>query len=286
VKHSGVLASRAMRLSSCALVAALALPASGCLVLKPQHDELRSEVAKLRKEVLKASQTTSRANELADMLEKKLAELEDVLRRNQADLGQQVEQMVLDVQQLRGAAENADNRASTVEQELRELRSDLDGRLRQLEDKLNEATNIPEGKSELWTEAESQFKQKKYKNSRRLWRTYESRYPEDPKQPEVKFHIGLTYFSERDYKSALGEFYKIIQDAPNSAVVPDALYYSGLAFAKLGQCENAIAYFEALKAKKTKAPADYKQKAGEQIAILKKDAGDICMDKKAAAEKK
>jgi TolA-binding protein len=286
VSRTRVLASRVMRPLACALVAALALPASGCLVLKPQHDELRSEVAKLRKEVLKASQTTSRANELADMLEKKLAELEDVLRRNQADLGQQVEQMVLDVQQLRGAAENADNRASTVEQELRELRSDLDGRLRQLEDKLNEATNIPEGKTELWTEAESQFKQKKYKNSRRLWRTYESRYPEDPKQPEVKFNIGLTYFSERDYKSALGEFYKVIQDSPGSTVVPDALYYSGLAFAKIGQCKNAIAYFDALRQKKTKAPADYKQKASEQIAILQKDSGDICLDGKKSEESK
>jgi TolA-binding protein len=271
-----------MRPSACVLVAALGLPSSGCIVLKAQHDELAQEVAKLRKEVLKASETTSRANELADMLEKKLAELEEVLRRNQADLGLQVEQMVLDVQQLRGAAENADNRASTVEQELRELRSDLDGRLRQLEDKLNEATNIPEGKAELWTEAESQFKQKKYKNSRRLWRTYESRYPDDPKQPEVKFNIGLTYFSERDYKSALGEFYKVIQDSPNATVVPDALYYSGLAFAKIGQCKNAIAYFDALRQKKTKAPADYKQKAAEQIAILEKDKGDICMDGKKA----
>ncbi|HET6583246.1 MAG TPA: YbgF trimerization domain-containing protein [Nannocystaceae bacterium] len=268
------------------LVALLALAPAGCLVLKPQHDELVKEVAKLRKEVLKASETTSRANELADMLEKKLAELEEVLRRNQADLGLQVEQMQTDVQQLRGQAENADNRASTVEQETRELRSDLDARLRQLEDKLNEATNIPEGKTELWTEAESQFKQKKYKNSRRLWRTYESRYPEDPKQPEVKFHIGLTYFSERDYKSALGEFYKIIQDAPNSTVVPDALYYSGLAFAKLGQCKNAIAYFDALRQKKTKAPADYKQKAAEQIAILQKDSGDICIDEKKATDDK
>ena len=279
-----MVASRAMRSLASVLVAAMALPAGGCLVLKPQHDELVQEVAKLRKEVLKASQTTSRANELADMLEKKLAELEEVLRRNQADLGLQVQQMQIEVQELRGAAENADNRSSTVEQELRELRSDLDGRLRQLEDKLNEATNIPEGKAELWSEAESQFKAKKYKNSRRLWRTYESRYPEDPKQPEVKFNIGLTYFSERDYKSALGEFYKIIQDAPASTVVPDALYYSGLAFAKLEQCKNAIAYFDALRQKKTKAPADYKQKAAEQIAILQKDSGDICLDDKKSAE--
>ena len=122
-----------------------------------------------------------------------------------------------------------------------------------------------------------------YKQARRLYRTYESRYPGDAQLSDVKFKIGLTYFSERDYKSSLGEFYRIIQDFPTSAVVPDALYYSGLAFAKLGQCTNAIAYFEALREKKTKAPQQYKDKAAEQIAILQKDKGELCMDKGAPA---
>jgi len=166
------------------------------------------------------------------------------------------------------------------------LRSEFDGRLKSLEEKLNEATNIPESKSELFSEADRQFKAKKYKNARKLWRTYESRYPDDPKLPEVRFSIGLSYFSERDYKSALGEFYKVIQEAQDASVVPDALYYSGLAFAKLGQCENAIAYFDALGQKKTKAPEEYKKKAKEQIDLLKKDSGEICLDKdKPAAPK-
>jgi TolA-binding protein len=94
----------------------------------------------------------------------------------------------------------------------------------------------------------------------------------------VKFNIGLTYFSERDYKAALGEFYTITQSFPKADITNDALYYSGLSFAKLGQCENAIIYFETLK-KRRKAPAAYKNKAAEQIGILKKDTGDICIDK-------
>jgi TolA-binding protein len=102
---------------------------------------------------------------------------------------------------------------------------------------------------------------------------------------DVRFKIGLSYFSERDWKSSLGEFYRIIQDSPEATVVPDALYYSGLAFAKLGQCTNAIAYFEALREKKTKAPQQYKDKAAEQIAILKKDKGELCMDKGGGAPK-
>lgn len=260
--------------------------APGCLALKVDQDEIAGEVGKLRKEVALSQETLARASSLSDELDKKLAELEEVLRSNQAGLGVRVDQLEGEVQALSGKVEDADNRASAVEKELQEVRADLDARLKQLEEKLNEATNIPESKTELFAEADRQFKAKKYKNARRLWRTYESRYPEDNKLAEVKFNIGLTYFSERDYKAALGEFYNVIQESGDSPTVPDALYYSGLAFAKLGQCENAIAYFDALGQKKTKAPEEYKKKAKEQIELLKKDSGEICLDKdKPAATK-
>lgn len=248
---------------------------SGC-VLQPEHDELRQEVAKLRKQVADSHETMEKADQLATELESKLAEAEEILRRNQADLGLRVDNLEVEAQGLRGAAENADFMASAAQLELKELRGDLDERLKSLEEKLNEATNIPESRTELWAEAERQVKAKNHKGARRLWRTFESRYPGDAKMAEVKFQIGLTYYSERDYKAALGEFYRIIQDSPNSDVIPDALYYSGLAFAKLGQCESAIAYFSALREKKTKAPPAYKQKAGEQIELLKSNKGGIC----------
>lgn len=269
-------------MSRTALLLVLSFASGGCLTLKVDHDELTAEVAKLRTQVVtqdkQSLETVERAEKVAAQLESKLAEVEEILRRNQADLGLRVDNLEIDTQELRGAADSADYLATAVKQDVVELRGDIDSRLQALEEKLNEATNIPESKGDLWAEAEKQLKARKYKNSRRLWRTYESRYPADKKIPEVRFNIALTYFSDREYKSALSAFYQIIQDSPKAAVVPDALYYSGLSFAKLGQCASAIAYFEALRAKKTKAPASYKSKAKEQIAFLKKDKGDICSD--------
>lgn len=255
---------------------------SGCIALKADQDELAQEVDKLRKEVLAQTkytqETIGKVETLTDELETKIGELDDVLRRNQADLGLRVDNLEVDVQELRGSAENADFVATAAQQELTELRGDVDVRLLALEEKLDEATNIPETKKELWAEAERQFQAKNYKGSRRLWRTYESRYPSDAKMAEVRFNIGLTFFSAREYRQALGEFYQIIQESPKDGVIPDALYYSGLAFAKLGQCKSAIAYFDALRQRKTKAPKHYKDKASEQIEILKADTGDICSD--------
>lgn len=262
-----------------ALLVALVLPGSGCIALKADQDEIAKEVDKLRKEVLAGSEAAERNQALADEVDAKLKQVEDLLRRNQADLGLRVENLELEVQELRGAAENADYMATAVKQELLELRADLDSRITSLEEKLNEATSIPESKTELLAEAEKQLGKRNYKQARRLYRTYESRYPGDSQMADVRFKIGLSYFSERDYKSSLGEFYRIIQDSPSSPILPDALYYSGLAFAKLGQCANAIVYFEALREKKTKAPQHYKDKAAEQIGILKKDTGELCVDK-------
>ena len=97
-------------------------------------------------------------------------------------------------------------------------------------------------------------------------------------EPEVHFNIGLTLYSEQDYRSALGEFYWIVQKAPDSSVVNDALYYSGMAFAKVGDCQKAIAYFGALTREESTAPDRYKKQATKQVKVLEADKGKICND--------
>jgi len=60
-------------LRSVLLWGALLAPASGCLALKVDQDEIGQEVAKLRKEVAMSQETLTRASTLSDELEKKLA---------------------------------------------------------------------------------------------------------------------------------------------------------------------------------------------------------------------
>ena len=75
-----------------------------------------------------------------------------------------------------------------------------------------------------------------------------------------------------------------MQNAPQSEVVHDAVYYSGLAFAKLGQCDKSLAYFKALLKPDSGAPDRYKKQATKQIETLEKDAGKICTDKQSEDE--
>lgn len=259
---------------------------TGCLTLKSEHDTLAERVTKLDAE------TGDRGKQLDDKIveaDAKLAELqakldqaETMLRGSQAGIGARMDTVETEVAELRGSAENSELVASASAQAMSELREDVDKRLRTLEEKLNEATSIPEGKDELWNEADRQLQRKNYKLSRTLWRTFISRYPGDPKLPEANFKVGLTFHSERDYKSALGVFYNIIQTYSEDPIVSDALYYSGLGFAKLGQCKNAIAYFEAISRAGSNASQQYQKAAKDQIDILKKDTGDLCFDREDA----
>ena len=272
------------RLLHRALPLLLTAPLAACITMKADHDELQAEVVALKKRV------AERDNELAEVLERaqdqmarveeQLAKAEGLLRNNQATLGVRVDNIEFDLAEVRGVAEDSQNELAALTQNITDSRQDIDQRVSSLEGKLNAETDIPEGKSDLMRAAERALTQKEYGRARRLFRTYLSRYPNDDKEAEVRFKIGQTLFSERDYRSALGEFYWLVQNAPDSPVIHDAVYYSGLAFAKLGQCDKSKAYFNALLAKDSGAPERYKKQAKKQIQTLEKDDGKICGERR------
>lgn len=258
----------------------LALPLSACFVMQPQHDELEKEVMELRKKVAERDtqleETLTKAQAQMAAVEEQLAAAESILRNNQATIGVRVDNLEFDLSEVRGKAEDSLNELAALGQNVADSRTELDQRVTAVETKLNAETDIPEGKSDLLREAEKSLKNKEYGRARRLFRTYLSRYPGDPKEPEVRFQIGQTLFNERDYRSALGEFYWLVQNAPESPMIHDAVYYSGLAFAKLGQCDKSIAYFKAITKDGSGAPENYIKQAKKQIETLEKDDGKIC----------
>jgi len=282
----GLPTSSSLRGAILVLCSALAAGSSGCLTLKSEHNDLAARVTKIDQSTgdrgAQLDEKLAEADRKLIELQSKLDQAETLLRGSQAGIGARMDTVEEEVAQLRGAAENAELVSSSSQHSMQELRTEVDQRLTKLEEKLNEATNIPEGKDELWAEAERQLQKKNYKLSRQLWRTFISRYPGDTKLAQANFQVGLTFFSERDYKSALGQFYNIIQQYSEDPIVSDALYYSGLGFAKLGQCKNATAYFEALLRPKSGASAQYQKAAKDQIDILKKDTGDLCFDREDA----
>ena len=261
----------------------LSVTLSACITMKSEHDELASEVMALRKKVAERDteleETLAKAQEQMAEVEEQLAKAEKLLRSNQASIGVRVDNLEYDLAEVRGSAEDSLNEIAALSSNISESRAEIDERLTSVEGKLQADSDIPEGKSDLMREAERELKAKKYGRARRLFRTYLSRYPGDPKEPEVRFKIGQTLYSERDYRSSLGEFYWLVQNAAESTVIHDAIYYSGLAFANIGQCEKSLAYFNAIVAEGSEAPDQYKKQATKQIKTIEADAGKICPDR-------
>ena len=279
------------RLVSISRLAALGLALgslSGCITMKADHDALASEVMTLRKKVAERDtelqETLVFAQEQMAKVEAQLGEAEKLLRSNQASIGVRVDNLEYDLGDVRGSAEDSLNELAALSQNVAESRTEIDERLAKVEQKLQSDTDIPEGKSDLLRAAEKELGTKDYARARRLFRTYLSRYPSDAKEAEVRFKIGQTLFSERDYRSSLGEFYWLVQNAPESTVIHDAVYYSGLAFAKLGQCEKSIAYFNAIVAEGSEAPEQYKKQATKQLQTLEADKGKICPERAPAEQ--
>jgi TolA-binding protein len=271
------------RTARLALFSLLTLPLFACITLKPEHDALEKEVWDLRKKVEARDQelaaTLVAAAEQMAKVEDQLKQAEALLHTNQAGLGVRVENLEYDLSLVRGQAEDSLNEVAALSQNVAESRAEIDNRMGKVETAINAEADVPEGKTDLLKDAERTLDKKDYPRARRLFRTYLSRYPGDPKEAEVRFKIGLTLFSERDYRSALGEFYWLVQNAPESEVIHDAVYYSGLAFAKLGQCEKSLAYFKAVLEKDSGAPERYQTQAKKQVETLEKDEGKICTDK-------
>lgn len=266
------------------LVVLAMVPLSACITMKSEHDELAAEVVRLKQRVAERDtqleDTLKRAQAQMAVVEEQLEKAEKILRDNQASLGVRVDNLEFDLSEVRGLAEDSQNEVAALTQNVGESNSEIDHRLTTLEAKVQAETDIPEGKSELLRAAERALKGKEYTTARRLFRTYLSRYPADPKEAEVRFKIGQTLFSERDYRAALGEFYWLVQNAPESDVIHDAVYYSGLAFAKLGQCDKSKAYFDAIVSKDSEAPENYKKQATKQLETLASDTGKICTDRR------
>ncbi len=61
-----------------------------------------------------------------------------------------------------------------------------------------------------------------------------------------EFYVAKFYYKKDAYKAAAGRCEKILKSYPASSVEKDALYYAGLAYAELGERDQARVKFEAL----------------------------------------
>lgn len=206
--------------------------------LQTQLEAVRSTVQSLQAE------QKAQGEQLARMAED-VGQLNTAARRNDADFGVQLDDVLRDIANLKGSTATLESRLSSLESEATQAQEEMDLKLEDLEQKkaaeTAEAEAAKEQERELLSNppkalrrAESLLADGKPEDARRLVRSlmlarkgssaFQKRFG-----AKSQYLIGESYFVGGDFQQAAAEFNRVRKAYPGSSLVPDA-------YLRLGQC--------------------------------------------------
>ncbi len=277
--------NRSHRLLGCAarlaVLASLALGGSGCFMYATREDfqiaqkEITDLKDRLRKQEEQHAADLGKLNEETAAQVKKLKELTEqatqVVTRNSANLGQDVDALKQQAASLTGRIEVAENTLSGLSKSFNDYRSTSDTKLEKLEmqQPTAKAPPVPDTADALYTEARKHYDAHDFAEAHRLLDAFINRYPKDERAAMAMYLQGDTYFQEKKLPAAIGNFGKLVDLFPKSEVAPEAMYKNGQAFHTLKYCNEARVYFQELIRRYPRSP--WKKDATEQIKKIQAD---------------
>ena len=273
-----------MRVAALGLVGALC----GCMLfttkdegqrLKTSVDKLQAQVNDMNlreQELLKA---TAEAKAQVAKLREVLDQATNLVQRNSADLGVQVQKLQGDLAGIIGKAEEISHTLDSVSKQFGEYRAQTDVKLEALTTKAGTATAppAPEDKDKLFDEAYKRYQQGQFEESRRLFRTFTTRYSRDDRADNAQYWLGQSYYEERKYAAAIAEFKKVLDNFPRGDATDAAMFGMALSFIELKYCTEGEAYLQdLLKRFPGSALKDKAQKKIKEVKKVKRNKK-VCM---------
>ncbi len=206
--------------------------------LKSEQAELNENLAEEKQEL---TQMVAQARTDVQELDGVLKEATELLQRNSADFGVEMERLRTEVEMLRGKVEELDFRFQKVEQDLKLFKEDVDLRFSD-----GGGGGLPEKASELYAYANDALKSQNYSKARRGFDAFIKKFPKDDRADDALFGLGETFFADNQHVSAVYEYQKIIKNYPKSDRRDDATFRIGEAFMALRKCQEAKVFFEAV----------------------------------------
>lgn len=236
--------------------------------LRKGLDELRAAESEHLQQTLKKFEELSLA----------LQEFNRSARMTDADFGAQMEHMIHDVQELRGAVEVNEHRIGETETKLEET-------LAQRIEAINKQ-NPTDASQELSATAESAMpkdakgalaygiklgsKSAGVNDARAVFRRIIKLWPKDAGiTDEALYRLAESYFEEHKYDSALREYIKIVEKFGSGNLVDDAYYKIGMCSLELGRLEDAQTFFSEIVANHKKS-AVFKSAKGKLEEVSKR----------------
>ncbi len=248
-----------------ALLLALLLGSTACVTTAQEGEEMRRDIAQL-KEQLKKEQAEAQADRdrlaadskaKAQQLQEALDQLNHAARKSGADLAVDVEKAQNDINGVHGQLEVITHRLDGIEQ----ANADRDKRL---EDAVKSGTSRqkeldkadhPTDKLGIYNLARRKLDEGQLLRARELFGEFVKSFHGDELAPNAQYWLGETYYADKRYDDAIGEFQKVMKDWKGSEKVPDSLLKIGMSFQALGNCKNALLFFEEVVTAHKAAPA-------------------------------
>jgi len=246
-----------MRLQFAVPLVLLSTLFTGCWTSSAEGEQLRT-AAQARDARLEQLESQNRQNR--QELDAKVAELQQVLdkatqllTRDSADVGAQVQQMSEQLASLEGQLAELSHKTEVLGHEMATQRAETDQKLASLRSGAGggiDPSQVPKDKAAHYQMAYQGYEQSEHEKSRALFREYLTRYPEDPKAGNAQYWIGASYLQQNKPATALGEYRKVISDHAKSTAVNVALYGMADAFYRLHACTDAKSAVKALQKRK------------------------------------
>lgn len=251
------------------ILSVLLLFGSACAHYSQQDGEqLQAEVYAIgtRLEALesKVDEIASTQSQHSETLSKLVAEVGDLnlaARRNDADFGVQLEDVMQALARLEGSTTMLDERVSSLESATTAAKEEFDLRLENLSgtEGTSSGAQAPAGggEQELLTnpraaldEAQKRIERGSPEPARRLVRELILRQEKNRSfrryEARAQFLIAESYFAEGSYQQAAAEYNKVRKSYPKSSEVPGAYLKLGLCFERLGLPKDAKLFYETL----------------------------------------
>jgi tol-pal system protein YbgF len=248
------------------------LALSACGFSKDEGEKLKNETYALMTQVNAMQQAITelqtqqkKQQELVAKMTSDVESLNKASRRNDADLGTQLDEAREQVGRLKGLVETFQERLTNVEATAQKAQEEQDVRFKQLQEQERvQAIKSEQDKKKaieetmrrerllgdpngLFEEVQKQIGAGNPASARDLLRAFAVRAKSDrqleKRLPEADYLIGETYFAEGKYQQAAAEYNGVRKNHPKSTKVPEAVYRLGMCFEKLSMKDDAKLFY-------------------------------------------
>lgn len=247
-------------IAKAAQLALLGAGLSGCFLWTSADEgatlRTRADALEARVTELESTEETFRAD--VENAHSKVAEIEDVLTRatelltrNSADTGAQVEALAARIAAQDGLIDELRHELERLTTEYAEMERDYGERMEKLARRAGIDTElaeseIPTDRDALFHAGEVAYEAREFSTARALFRAFVSRHGEDTRADDAQYFVGQSYLLEDRPATALGELRRVLSGYADGDHVPHTLYAMSEAFWRLHACDEAQTSLEVI----------------------------------------